>query len=167
MNHSVLVHHMINSWKFIGSPRRDYEVIVPGTITFWSTELRPLASMTSTTMRRQWRHRAILREESFLGNLHRNKINVMRCTKPINAWFFGYYDLIVSLWEVLRPPRYRSGTILPKTTLWEHSTLKTRHLGVTMLVCYKNWQGIGESPVRNEFHREASANTNTNIVTLF
>ena len=28
-------------------------------------------------------------------------------------------------------------------------------LGVTMLVFYKNWQGIGESPVRNEFHREA------------
>ena len=27
------------------------------------------------------------------------------------------------------------------------------HLGVTMLVFYKNWQGIGESPVRNEFHR--------------
>ena len=25
-----------------------------------------------------------------------------------------------------------------------------------MLVFYKNWQGIGESPVRNEFHREAS-----------
>ena len=30
-------------------------------------------------------------------------------------------------------------------------------LGVTMLVFYKNWQGIGESPVRNEFHRKASA----------
>ena len=26
-----------------------------------------------------------------------------------------------------------------------------------MLVFYKNWQGIGESPVRNEFHREAPA----------
>ena len=26
-----------------------------------------------------------------------------------------------------------------------------------MLVFYKNWKGIGESPVRNEFHREASA----------
>ena len=26
-----------------------------------------------------------------------------------------------------------------------------------MLVFYKNWQGIGESPVRNEFYREASA----------
>ena len=25
-----------------------------------------------------------------------------------------------------------------------------------MLVFYKNWQGIGESHVRNEFHREAS-----------
>ena len=31
------------------------------------------------------------------------------------------------------------------------------HLGVTMLVFYKNWQGIGESPVRNEFQREAIA----------
>ena len=30
-------------------------------------------------------------------------------------------------------------------------------LWVTMLVFYKNWQGIGESPVKNEFHRESSA----------
>ena len=28
-------------------------------------------------------------------------------------------------------------------------------LGVTMLVFKKNWQGIGVSPVRNEFHSEA------------
>ena len=28
-----------------------------------------------------------------------NKINVMWCTKPINACFFGYYALIVLLWE--------------------------------------------------------------------
>ena len=27
-----------------------------------------------------------------------------------------------------------------------------------MFVFYKNWQGIGESPVRNEFHREARWN---------
>ena len=27
------------------------------------------------------------------------QINVMWCTKPINAWFFGYYALIVLLWE--------------------------------------------------------------------
>ena len=33
----------------------------------------------------------------------------------------------------------------------------TLYLGVTMLVFYENWQGICESPVRNEFHREASA----------
>ena len=30
-------------------------------------------------------------------------------------------------------------------------------LGVTMFVFYKNGQGIGESPFRNEFHHEASA----------
>ena len=54
------------------------------------------------------------------------------------------------------------------------------HLGVTMLVFYKNWQGIGESPVRNEFHREASPErwnghswqgcqflSNINVVSLF
>ena len=28
---------------------------------------------------------------------------------------------------------------------------------VIMLVFYKNWKGIDESPVRNEFHREAFA----------
>ena len=31
------------------------------------------------------------------------------------------------------------------------------YLGVTVLEFYKNWQGIGESLVRNEFHREALA----------
>ena len=54
---------MINPWKFIGYPRRNYEVIVPGTIASWSTEFRPSANMTSTTMRR---HSAILLEESFI-----------------------------------------------------------------------------------------------------
>ena len=34
---------------------------------------------------------------------------------------------------------------------------KTLELGETMLVFYKNWQGIGKSPVRNEFHCEALA----------
>ena len=34
-----------------------------------------------------------------------------------------------------------------------------------MLVFYKNWQGIGESPVRNVFHGEASAYIN--VVILF
>ena len=33
----------------------------------------------------------------------------------------------------------------------------TLYLGVTMLVFYKNWQGICESSVKNVFHREASA----------
>ena len=33
------------------------------------------------------------------------------------------------------------------------------HLGVNMLVFNKKWQGIGESPVRNEFNREAVADT--------
>ena len=39
-----------------------------------------------------------------------------------------------------------------------------------MLVFYKNWQGIGESPVRNEFHREADIPDRgfaDNVVTLF
>ena len=31
------------------------------------------------------------------------------------------------------------------------------YLGVTMLMFYKNWQGIGEISVKNEFHREATA----------
>ena len=32
-----------------------------------------------------------------------------------------------------------------------------------MLVFYKNWQGIGESPVRNDFHCEALAEHETDI----
>ena len=43
------------------------------------------------------------------------------------------------------------------TRLFGFILLQHLYLGVTMLVFYKNWQGIGESPVRNEFHREASA----------
>ena len=57
---------MINPWKCIGLPRRDYEVISAGHYHFLIDRLRPLTSMMSTTMRRQWRHSAILREESFI-----------------------------------------------------------------------------------------------------
>ena len=45
----------------------------------------------------------------------------------------------------------------PERNITTVIVISTEELGVTMLVFYKNWQGIGESPVRNEFHREASA----------
>ena len=41
----------------------------------------------------------------------------------------------------------------------EHTDAKIKYSPIIRgyLVFYKNWQGIGESPVRNEFHREATA----------
>ena len=50
-----LLHHMINSWKSMGSLRLDYEMIVPGlgTITSCSTQLVPRRVVTSVTKRRR------------------------------------------------------------------------------------------------------------------
>ena len=72
----------------------------------------------------KWRCIAILRENVSLAwwwlwriiSEKTNQCHVLHY-KPINALFGRYYALIVLLWEV---HSYRSGTMLPKATLWEH-----------------------------------------------
>ena len=132
----VLVHHMINPCKFIGYQRLDYETIVPGAGDYHFL-LERVASLGELWRQSQcnvgklalniMRGKVSLYIMLVMKNVSNKKINVMWCTKPINAWFFGYYALIVLLWEVHSSLAIARELCFPKATLWEHSTLKTRH----------------------------------------
>ena len=69
-----LVHHMINPWKSIAQPRRDYETIVPGAGHYHFLLDRV------TSLGKLW-HQSQFRDSKLMSHCYRRKqINVMWCT---------------------------------------------------------------------------------------